>query len=299
MEDDLTPVLETQCGVLTTEQATMMFGRSRVRSRLKAQRWAQPYRAVVVTHNGPLTPEQRRWAHLLACPPRSVLGGLTALELDGLQGFPPGKTFVVVPYGARRPEIDGVVLHTSSFLDARDVNPVRTPPRTRTARSVVDAASWSRAPRRARVIVLATAQQGLVRTPDLRDALSRRGRCRHRALIVESYLDAAGGIQSLPERDFDLLRRSLHLPEPTRQRPVRRADGRFYLDVAWDAYGVACEIHGIPHMRVLQWDSDLMRANEIVIGGPKLLIFSSYAVRHEQDAVGDQLVRLFRNAGWR
>jgi hypothetical protein len=50
---------------------------------------------------------------------------------------------------------------------------------------------------------------------------------------------------------------------------------------------------------VTQWDSDLDRANEIVIGGPRLLIFSSYAVRHEQPRVGDQLMRMLCRGGWR
>ncbi|MGH1563509.1 hypothetical protein [Mumia sp. DW29H23] len=299
MLDDATLLLETQCGVLTTAQALAVFGERLFRSNVRGERWQQPYRGVVVTHNGPLTDAQREWAHLLACPPGTVLGGLSALEKDGLSGFPPNATYAVVPDHARRPELDGLVVHSSVYLDERDVHPLRTPPRTRTARSAIDAASWSDAPRRARAIILASAQQGLIRTRELRETLPRRGTCRHRALIIESYLDAAGGIQSLPERDFDGLRCSLRLPEPTRQRPVRRKDGRFYLDVTWDEYDVAVEIHGIPHMRVLQWDADLLRANEIVIGGPKLLIFSSYAVRHEHAVVADQLRRLFASAGWR
>lgn len=42
-----------------------------------------------------------------------------------------------------------------------------------------------------------------------------------------------------------------------------------YLDVEWPEYGAGCEIHGIPHMRVLNWDADLLRANEIAIAGPR------------------------------
>ena len=34
---------------------------------------------------------------------------------------------------------------------------------------------------------------------------------------MHQILDVAGGVQSLPERDFDVLRANLHLPEPTRQ----------------------------------------------------------------------------------
>ena len=61
---------------------------------------------------------------------------------------------------------------------------------------------------------------------------------------------------------------------------------------------MSAEIHGIPHHAVRQWDADLRRANEIVIGGERLLIFSSYAIRHEQVAVADQLFRMARACGW-
>jgi hypothetical protein len=57
-------------------------------------------------------------------------------------------------------------------------------------------------------------------------------------------------------------------------------------------------VQGIPHLGVRQWEQDLERANEIVIDGPRLLIFSLYAVRHDADRVGDQLARMLRRAGW-
>jgi hypothetical protein len=187
------------------------------------------------------------------------------------------------------------------MLSVADVHPLRLPPRTRPQRSLIDAASWSpfEAERRARAIILGGVQQRITRTRDLREALSRRGACRHRALIVESILDARGGIQSLPELDFEMIRRRRGLPEPSTQAPRRRADGKYYLDVEWRDYDAACEIHGIPHLRVLQWESDLERANEITIAGPRLLVFSSYATRRRQDRVGRQLVQLLRRGGWR
>ncbi|MFC5677188.1 hypothetical protein [Aeromicrobium endophyticum] len=186
---------------------------------------------------------------------------------------------------------DDLDLHWSVYLDERDVHPLRTPPRTRPARSVIDVASWEHRDKRAREIVLSAAQKRVVAPRTLREAVARRGMCRHRALIVESYLDAAGGIQSLPERSFDEIRREVGLPPPERQAVVRRPDGRYYLDVWWAAFNLAVEVHGIPHMQVEQWDGDLLRLNEVVIDGRRTLVFSSYAIRRQRPVVVDQLRR--------
>ena len=293
--------LPEQCEVLTSAQAFQAFSRAFVRVQLAGRRWQSPCRGIVVLHNGPLTDAQRAWVAVLGHAPGSVLGGLTALEQDGLEGFDEPDPHVVMPEGSRRLTLDGVRQHWSRELTSADVHPLRTPPRTRPQRSLVDAASWCPfgQERRARAIVVAGVQQRLARTRDLRDALQRRGPCRHRALIVESILDAHGGIQSLPERDFDQVVRDHGLPKPTRQSPRQRSDGRYYLDVEWRGLGAACEIHGIPHLAVKQWESDLERANEITISGPRLLVFSSYAVRRQQSRVGDQIARMLRRGGWR
>jgi len=286
--------------VLRTAEVCARFGRGHVRHQLSAGRWQRPVRGVVVLHNGPL--ERAEWDQiaLLGCAPGAVLGGLTALAYDGFAGVETDGIHVVLPEGTGRLPRDRVVPHWSTMLTDADVHPLRLPRRTRPQRSLVDAASWSpwSAERQARAIVLAGVQQGIARPRDLRDALSRRGPCRHRALIVESTLDARGGIQSIPELDFEMIRRRHRLPEPKRQSVRRRKDGKCYLDVEWPDFDTACEIHGIPHLRVRQWESDLERANEIMIVGPRLLVFSSYAVRRQQSRVGNQLVRMLRRGGW-
>jgi hypothetical protein len=289
-----TDAFAEQLGVLTRAQALTLVSRHELYRLVRTGVWSNPARGVFVMHNGPLTPAQRDWVGLLAAPPGSVLGGLTALAHDGFDVFrhEEDRPVVVAKMGASPSGYDDVELHWSTYLDSRDVHPLRVPPRTRPARSVVDAASWEDDERRARAIVLAAAQRGVVTTRTLREALTRRGACRHRALIVESYLDAAGGIQSLPERDFDRIRAELGLPAPDRQAPVRRSDGRYYLDVWWRRYNLAVEVHGIPHMRVENWDRDLLRLNEISIRGPRTLVFSSYAIRRLGPTVKDQLHRM-------
>lgn len=284
-------VLADQHGVMTRSQALSIMSRHQLYRLVDSGRWSRPARGVFVDHTGPLTPAQRDWVALLAAPPGSVLGGLTALRHDGFTSFAPARPIVVAPMGATPVTYDDLDLHWSVYLDDRDVHPLRRPPRTRPARSVVDAASWETQEKRAREIVLSAAQKGLVLPRMLREALARRGTCRRRALIVESYLDADGGIQSLPERSFDEIRREIGLPPPERQAVVRRSDGRYYLDVWWQAFNLAVEVHGIPHMGVERWDGDLLRLNEVAIGGRRTLVFSSYAIRRHRAVVADQLRR--------
>jgi len=291
-------IVAAQDGVLGVAQAAHLFGAGVVRAQLAGRRWQRPHRGVVVVHNGPLTEAQHRWVALVAAQSGACLGGITALCAAGLTGLTGDRLRIVLPKGARRPSLASVSYHWSTQLGDVDVHPLQTPRRTRAARSAVDEASWSEHERRARVVVLATVQQGLTRTAQLSATLARRGSPRRRALILESVHDAAGGVQSLPERDFELVRRACRIPEPSRQSVLPRRDGRYYLDVEWRRFGACCEIHGIPHSYVAQWDADLDRSNEITLAGPRTLVFTSYAVRRHRARVGDQLVRLLRRGGW-
>jgi hypothetical protein len=280
-------------GVLTLREAYQRWTPAYAAAQLAARRWQRPATRVVVMHNGPLTPLQHRWVAVLAGPPGTVLGGLTAAADDGLQGFEPTEVSIVIPNSARMPSPPSDVRVMRSIeLTARDVHPICVPPRTRMARSLVDAASDKASPpQRSRAVLIAGCQQGLSRPSALFDALSRRGPCRNRALIKETIADAAGGVESLPESGFDRLCLRAGLPVATRQRVLRHPDGRFYLDRYWHALDLCVEVHGVPHMAVRQWDADLDRQNEIVIAGPRLLVFSSFAVRHLEDRVIDQLTR--------
>ncbi|WP_229051896.1 hypothetical protein [Aeromicrobium sp. Leaf350] len=289
--------------VLRAAEAFATHGRGVVRHAVSSGRWQRPVRGVYVTHNGPLSPEDRQWVALLACPDGSALAGATALQLHGLTGFEDTRVFVTIPDGGDRPPalappLPDLVVHSSVRLGDRDVHPVQRPRRTRIERSLIDLASWSPSDRYGRAAVLAAFQQGLVRAPDVLSAVDRRPTARRVGLVRESVLDAVGGIQSLPEKDFDDLVLLAGLPRPTRQRVVRGTNGRYYLDVEWAPYGVAAEIHGLPHHGVVQWSADLVRANEIVIDGPRLLIFTSYVIRHEPALVLDQLARALRAGGW-
>ncbi len=295
---DCMAMVDNHGSVLTVRQALTFMTRGEIRARVANRRWQRPHRGVLVTHNGPLTADEEMWVCLLAAPPGSALAGASAAQLEGLRGFESTRTCVVVPYGQRGFCRQGVTVLRSSRLGPEDVHPLRVPRRTCVERSVLDMASTARGPRVARAPLLAVVQQGLT-TPDrLRDALVRRGHCRHHSLISEAIDDAEGGIQSVPEREFAQLLRRRGLPQPTRQRVVRRPDGRYYLDADWEDYDLSAEIHGLPHLEVRNWDADLDRHNELTIDGRRLVQFASYAVRHAPDRVGEQVERGLRRGGF-
>ncbi|MCW2831258.1 MAG: hypothetical protein JWP31_1950 [Aeromicrobium sp.] len=284
--------------VFRSSELVAARGRGAVRHAVASGRWQSPCRGVVVVHSGPLSQDEVELIALHRCAPGSALAGLSALRHDRLEGFAPSTTFIALPEGADRPIDVPFVTHWSTALGEADVHPLKEPRRTRPARSLIDAASWSESDRRARTLVIAGMQQGLANHRHLHDALDRRGACRRRALIRESILDATGGIHSLPERDFDEIRRRARLPAPSRQRVVKGPDGRYHLDAAWDEVRLAVEVHGAHHQQVDQWDADIMRGNDLVIDGYRLLIFTSYAIRHEPAAVTQQLTRMFASTGW-
>ena len=130
--------------VLTVASAIAMIGEPAVRWRLHSGRWQRPCRGVLVTHSGGISDAEWLWIAVLGAGPHALLGGLTAARLDGLTGFDDRGTHVLLPACRQvRTGLPGVVVHRSRVLGPDDVHPARLPPRTRLARSLLDAAAWS------------------------------------------------------------------------------------------------------------------------------------------------------------
>ena len=289
---------QRQADVLTRDQVQLFFEPATVRRRV-GRLWQSPHPQVVVLHNGPLPQAQQIWVAALAAPSGSALWGSTAAGLDGFRDqVEDTLVHVVLPVGSRRLPIPWVQSHWSAQLGPSDVHPLAQPRRTRLPRSLLDVASDARDGRRAAGVLFAGAQQRLV-TPDmLTQALDRRGPCRHRALILETIEDIEGGIHSVPEHDFDQIVRRRGLPTPTRQVVRRRPNGRYYLDVLWEEFGLAVEIDGSHHRTAAQWDDDLDRTAVVVAGGLRQIRFSSFAVRRRAERVGDLMVLALQSGGW-
>jgi very-short-patch-repair endonuclease len=284
-----------QAGVLTLASAVRCVGRSAVRSRLASGRWRLVAVRVLVTQSGPLTDEQQLWASVLAAGQGAALAGLTAARLDGLAGFSDRQVHVLIP-GSRlvRQPPSGTVVRRSALLGAEDVHPSRLPPRTRLARSLVDAASWAATDRVGRAILAAGVQQRLVTPAQLTEVLQRCQRVPRRALMRTTLADVAGGAEALSELDFCDLVRRFGLPEPDRQFRREDSQGRRWLDAVWERARLVVEIDGRWHMDARAWWADMQRDNELTIDGYRVLRFPAFAVRDNPETVARQIATALR-----
>ncbi|RKS69178.1 hypothetical protein CLV35_3352 [Motilibacter peucedani] len=277
-------------------------GRSAVEWRLRRGDWQTPAKGVVVTHNGPLSTEQELWVDVVVGGRGAVLAGLTAASLAGLRGFDDSarRRWVLVPHGRKvthaRP---GLVVRSSSMLGPEAVQAGTRPPRTRIARSLIDAVSWARSDRHAEALLLAGVQQRLVLPGALAVETARRSNFPRRSVAARAVAEAVGGAQTLSEAEFGRICRAAGLPAPDRQTRRLDASGRArWLDCEWARYGLVVEIDGRGHMDVRQWWADMLRDAHLVVEGKRVLRFPSFIVREEPDLVASLVASALELGGW-
>ena len=295
-----------QDGVLDSGSALAHMTADALRWRLKSGRWQRPCRGVIVAQSGPLSSAQMLRVAVLWAGTGSALGGLTAAKLYGFRCFSDRDDHIhlVRPAGrARRktrPPLP-VIVHYSRNLTARDIHPMRQPPQTRIARSLVDAAAWMATDRGAQAVLAAGVQQRLVRVADLVAEVDRNERLRRRKPIRTALADIAGGSHALSELDFTrLVVRQFGLPEPTRQVP--RLDGqgrRRWLDVCWERARLVVEIDGAAHIDALQYWDDMDRANDLTLERYQVMRFPAWVVRYQPEHIAAKIRQPLRNAGYR
>jgi very-short-patch-repair endonuclease len=293
-----------QDGVLTTRSALARMTPDALQWRIESGRWQQPCRGVVVAHSGPLTTPQQLWVACLWAGPGAALGGLTAARLWGLRGFDANDDAIqlILPPGRERkvarPPLR-LITYYSRHLTGADVHPARQPPRTRVARSLVDAAAWRYGDRGAQAVLAAGVQQGLVLPGHLTGELDRNRRVHRRKLMSETISDIAGGCGALSELDF--LRnviRPHRLPEPDRQVPrADEAGRRRWLDAVWEKARLIVEVDGAGHADILQYWKDMDRDNQQKLSGYDTLRYASFAVRYHADYVAGQIRQVLRDRG--
>jgi hypothetical protein len=284
-------------GVLTRRQlASAGVTEAQVRSAVAAKRWRGFGRGVIALQNAPLTHLQREWVAVLLPDKAAALAGLSAAAAAGLRGFEPDRVHILVAHDTQTGLPAWVKVHESRRFSPADMAPGSNPPRVRTPRAVIDAATWSKAPRRACAILCAAVQQRLVTAQQLETELRRAGRVRHVAMMREILGDIAGGGHTLAEIDLGTPARRAGLGPPRRQRLRRELGGKIrWLDAEFDlpeGTALAVEVDGAMHLQPDSWWDDAARENKVVIGGQPVLRFPSLVIRLDPARVTDQLRRM-------
>ncbi|WP_416900493.1 endonuclease domain-containing protein [Micromonospora echinospora] len=297
-----------QSGVLTTAQATGLLSEGVVRSRIRTGRWRSVCRGVLLTGNGRLTRDQQLWVAVLVAGTGAVLAGTTAATEAGVRGLPREPLHVLIPAERRAAravlrhlpiDMAAVRVHRTSVLPAEHIQLGR-PPRTTTARALVDAAGWARDEAQAQQLLAAGCQQRRVLPEELRKVMTTLPRAPRRQLIRQTIEDVAGGTEALSEIDFVRLCRRYGLPRPDLQRQRTDAAGRTrWLDAYWPAYRLHVEIDGAHHMDVHQWAADMRRQNDVWTAGDRILRFPAWLVRARPAEVAADLRRALTATGWR
>jgi len=270
--------------------ASFGYDNDATRRRAMSGEWQQVGNAFVL-HSGIPSDHQLQWAAVLTAPGLAAVTARTATARYGLRGFEPVAVDVLIKRGdGSPPRIDGVHWHESRRFSARDVVLSAGVPMVSRGRAVVDAAAWTPKRRVACALMAASVQQRIVPTSALRQELAAAGAIRHGRILRSILADIEGGADSLSEIDFVVLARKAGLPPPIRQSIRYDSAGRRrYLDADFGTFVV--EVDGGVHLHAPNYWADARRQNELVLGGDRILRFSSYAIRVEEDVVIAQLRR--------
>ena len=278
-------------------------GHQLVARRVDAGLWQVVGPQVVSLAPGRLTRHQQMWAGVLHAGGDAVLARLSALEAAGLTGFADDWIHVCLSQGDNTEDLVhplvNVRVHESRRLPADELLLSATPPRMTQDRAAIDAASDARSERACRTILAMCVQQRLVSPGRLRPMVVERRNLPRRRLILETLGDLEGGAHSLAEQDFLRSLRRAGLPLPTRQRAVRRPDGRYVLDCDYDLWLVTVEINGAHHVIVLQKEWDDVRRTRLAIGGRLVVDIGSWIVRHDPDLAVLLTADALLARGWR
>lgn len=288
---------EGQGGVVSLHQLRSAgVTRSQVRAQVSARRWRRVHSQVVAVHTGPLSDLGRMWAAVLEGGPQAYLDGASALIASGLTGFTWDVIRVSVPMAARARAASGLQVVRTRRYDPRVIAPTGVP-RARPDVAAVHAALWAASDKQAALLLTMPVQQGLTTAERIGTSLLRVHRHRRRTLLHATVLDLLDGVRSISEAEFAAECRRRGLPRPSRQVVRKGKEGRYYLDVYWEEWGVVVEIDGIHHSWAPNVVGDALRQNEISLESDVVLRLPLLGLRVAADEFFAQIARALRERG--
>lgn len=232
-----------------------------------AGRWVERTPRVVSTVTGDLTTGQLRWLAVLHAGRRSMLGGLSAAERHGLQGWERDEVTVLVDDELSFEPVDGVRFFRSRRPFDLLVSPKGGIPAARLEPSVLLWGAYTAQPRPAAGALAAAVRQRLTTASRLLEWVEQLRPLRRARLFRSALSDIDAGSQSVAELDLARLCRHFAIPLPHRQTSRRDRDGRQrWTDCEWnlpDGSTLVLEVDGGHHTEVRQWDADVKRTRRI------------------------------------
>lgn len=288
-----------QGGVVSRAQAYAAgLTRGEVRAQVRARRWQRVWSRSLCIHTGEVSPTGRQWAAVFEGGDRAMLDGAAALVASGLEHYDVEALRVSVPRGVKPLRGNGLDIRRTRRWRNED-RAAAGVPRTRVPVAAVRAAMWAASDKQASLLLTMSVQQGMTTAELLGAALLDVRRDRRLALLHTVVLDLIGGARSLGELDFAAACRRHGLPEPSRQTVRKGKDGRYYLDVCWEDFGVVVELDGIHHTWAVNVVPDALRQNEVTLGDSTVLRMPLLAFRVAEDEFFDQILRALLAGGWR
>ena len=287
-----------QGGVVSRSQAYAAgLTRGEVRAQVRARRWQRVWTRSLCLHTGEVSEMGLQWAAVFEGGDRAMLDGESSLIASGLKNYDSSTLRVSVPRGVKPLRGSGLDIRRTRRWSTDDQAPAGVP-RTRVPVATVRAAMWAVSDRQAALLLTMTVQQGLAPAEQVGRALLDVRRDRRRVFMHAVVTDLLCGVQSLGELDFARECRRRGLPEPDRQVVRRGRDGRYYLDVRWEAFDLVVEIDGIHHTWATTVVPDALRQNEVALGEATVLRLPLLGLRVAADEFFEQIERALGAGGW-
>lgn len=292
------PFADAQHGVASRRQL-LSVGLTRwdIRAEVRAGRWRAHHRQTICLHTGPLADAARSWHAVIEAGTRAALDGSGSLIAAGLKGFTADSIRISLPRGGKVLTSPGAMVRQTRRLRPDDLVGSGIP-RVKTPIAAVRAALWAVSDRQAALLLTMTVQQRLCTAEHVAVALLEVRRDRRRRFLEVVVLDLLGGSESLGELDVAAICRRRGLPSPERQALRRGRNGRYYLDVFWERWGLVLEIDGLQHTWATAIVDDALRQNDLSLQSLTVLRLPLLGLRVAEDAFMAQVEDGLRIGGW-
>lgn len=292
----LRPLAVAQAGVVSRGQALAHGVSARTIERLVGeQQWRRLDPGVFLTFDDEPSFEARAWAGVLIGGDGARLASSTAAHLQGLTDDVPDTITVLVPHHVRLAARTGWEFPRERE-GVRDTASRGEPPCTTVEDTVLDLCA-SGQPEDSVAWLTTAVQRRLVAPAQLRRALLRRRRFRHRSVVAGLLAEVAEGAQSPIEvtylRDVE---RAHDLPLGVRQ--LVSADGSAIRDVWYVDYGVAVELDGRVGHEGMGRFRDMNRDNEAALTSVLTLRYGHHDLHARPCDVALQVAEALVRRGW-